>query len=160
MPRNDPTDTGGLFIGRRPGTAPPRFRVRPQEGSPGRRRFDAALAAGILLLETLLCLSLFGPQPLGWLWVGSQVQYLTGFVTAGITTIMLGCLASLFITMILAKRLDHAWKLVRRASGHRQEGGALERIFAISVLIAVVIFGFWFFVLQGPGSNLVPGQPA
>ena len=83
MPRNDPTDTGGLFIGRRPGTAPPRFRVRPAEGSPGRRRFDRALAVALLLLETLLCLSLFGPQPLGWLWVGSQVQYLTGFVTAG-----------------------------------------------------------------------------
>jgi hypothetical protein len=160
MPRNDPTDTGGLFIGRRPGTAPPRFRVRPPEDGSGRRRFDRVLAAALLLLETLLCLSLFGPQPLGWLWVGSQVQYWTGFVTAGITTIMLGCLASLFFTMIAAKRVDHAWKLVRRASGHRQERGALERIFAISVVIVVVVFGFWFFVIQGPGSNLVPGQPA
>jgi hypothetical protein len=160
MARNDPTDTGGLFIGRRPGTAPPRFRVRPGADSPGRRRFDSAIAVGILLLETLLCLSLFGPQPAGWLWVGSQVQYWTGFVTAGITTIMLGCLASLFFTMMLAKRLDHAWKLVRRASGHRQDRGALERIFAVSVVLAVAIFGFWFFIIQGPGSNLVPGRPA
>ena len=34
MPRNDPTDTGGLFIGRRPGTAPLRYKADP---SPGRR---------------------------------------------------------------------------------------------------------------------------
>ena len=81
----------------------------------------------------MLCLSLFGPQPLAWLWIGSQVQYLTGYVTAGIGTILLGCLASLMLTMALAKRVDHAWKLVRRAAGHRQERGALERIFAASV---------------------------
>ena len=66
-----------------------------------------------------------------WLWVGSQVDYLTGYVTAGIAHVMLGCLASLMLTLALAKRVDHAWKLVRRAAGHRQERGALERIFAI-----------------------------
>jgi hypothetical protein len=158
MASNDPTDTGGLFIGRRPGTAPVRFRVRPPEGSPGRRRFDRILAAALLALELLLCLSLFGPQPAGWLWVGSQVQYLTGFVTAGITTIMVGCLASLFFTLMLAKRVDHAWKLVRRAAGHHQERGALERIFAVSVVLAVVIFGFWFLIIQGPGSSVFSGQ--
>ena len=43
---------------------------------------------------------------------------------------MLGCLASLILTMAVAKRVDHAWKLVRRAAGHHQERGALERIFA------------------------------
>ena len=159
MARNDPTDTGGLFIGRRPGTGPVRYRVRPEPGSPGRQRFDRWLAVGILVLETLLCLTLFGPQPAGWLWVGSQVQYLTGFVTAGISTIMLGCLASLFLTLMLCKRLDHAWKLVRRAGGHKQEQGALERIFALSVAIAVVAFSFWLLVIHGPGSSVVPANP-
>jgi hypothetical protein len=160
MARNDPTDTGGLFIGRRPGTAPVRFKAQPDDGTRGRRRFDRALAGGLLVLEVLLCLSLFGPQPAGWLWVGSQVQYLTGFVTAGITTIMLGSVASLFITLALAKRVDHAWKLVRRAGGYHQERGALERMFAISVALAVVIFGFWFLFIQGPGSSVFPGRPS
>jgi hypothetical protein len=158
MARNDPTDTGGLFIGRRPGTAPVRYRVRPPEGTPGRRRFDRVLSAAILAVELLLCLSLFGPQPYGWLWVGSQVQYLTGFVTAGIGTIMLGSLASLFFTLMIAKRVDHAWKLVRRSAGHHQDRGALERIFAISVALAVVIFGVWFLVIHGPGSSVFPGR--
>ena len=159
MARNDPTDTGGLFVGRRPGTAPVRFKARPDDGTRGRRRFDRALAAGLLALEVLLCLSLFGPQPAGWLWVGSQVQYQTGFVTAGITTIMAGSVASLFITLALAKRVDHAWKLVRRAGGHHQERGALERMFAISVALAVVIFGVWFLFINGPGSSVFPGKP-
>ena len=72
---------------------------------------------------------------------------------------MLGCLASLMLTMALAKRVDHAWKLVRRAAGHRQERGALERIFAISVaVVAFVIFTIWFLIIQGPGPSLAPSN--
>jgi hypothetical protein len=154
---NDPTDTGGLFIGRRPGTAPVRYpEVEP--ASQRRRRWDAVLAHGLLAVELLLCLTLFGPQPLGWFWIGSQVDYQTGYVTAGIGTIMLGCLASLLLTMALAKRVDHAWKLVRRAAGHRQERGALERIFTLSVGVALVLFAIWFFVVQGPGPTLAPSS--
>ena len=158
MASNDPTDTGGLFIGRRPGTAPARYRA-VEPSSERRKRADGVFAHGLLAIELLLCLSLFGPQPLAWLWIGSQVQYLTGYVTAGIATILLGCLASLMLTMALAKRVDHAWKLVRRAAGHRQERGALERIFAASVGIALILFAFWFFVIQGPGPSLAPTAP-
>ena len=157
MASNDPTDTGGLFIGRRPGTAPVRY-PELEPASQRRRRWDALLAHGLLAVELLLCLTLFGPQPLAWFWIGSQVDYQTGYVTAGIATIMLGCLASLLLTMTLAKRVDHAWKLVRRAAGHRQERGALERIFAISVAVAFVIFTVWFLVVQGPGPSLAPSS--
>jgi hypothetical protein len=152
---NDPTDTGGLFIGRRPGTAPVRYReVEPS--SPRRQRADRLLAHALLAVELTLCLTLLGPQPLGWFWIGSQVDYLTGHVTAGIATIMLGCLASLMVTMAGAKRVDHAWKLVRRAAGHHQERGALERIFVISVAVALLTFTVWFLVIEGPGPRLAP----
>jgi hypothetical protein len=154
---NDPTDTGGLFVGRRPGTGPVRYNeVEP--ASERRRAADNLLAHGLLAIEVVLCLSLLGPQPLAWLWIGSQVDYLTGYVTAGIATIMLGCLASLMLTMAAAKRVDHAWKLVRRAAGHHQERGALERIFAASVAVAVVVFMAWFLIVEGPGPSLAPGQ--
>jgi hypothetical protein len=154
---NDPTDTGGLFIGRRPGTAPVRYPdVEP--ASRRRRRIDNLLAHALLAGELLLCLTLFGPQPLAWFWIGSQVDYQTGYVTAGIATIMLGCLASTLLTVALAKRVDHAWKLVRRAAGHRQERGALERIFASSVGVALVLFAIWFFLIQGPGPTLAPSS--
>jgi hypothetical protein len=156
MASNDPTDTGGLFIGRRPGTAPVRYR-NPGPSSETRRRMDGWLAHCLLAVEVLLCLTLFGPQPLAWLWIGSQVDYLTGYVTAGIATIMVGCLASLLLTMAAAKRVDHAWKLVRRAAGHRQDRGALERIFASCVGVALVAFAIWFLIIQGPGPSIAPG---
>ena len=157
MASNDPTDTGGLFIGRRPGTAPVKYKdVPPSSGR--RRRADQLLAHALLALELLLCLSLFGPQPLAWLWIGSQVDYLTGYVTAGISVVMLGCLASLMLTMAAAKRVDHAWRLVRRAAGHRQDRGALERIFASSVGVAAVAFTVWFLLIQGPGPTFAPGN--
>ena len=127
-----------------------------EPSSPRRQRADKLFAHFLLAVELVLCLSLLGPQPAGWLWIGSQVDYLTGYVTAGIATVMLGCLASLMLTMVLAKRVDHAWKLVRRAGGHRQERGALERIFAASVALAFVVFTIWFLVVQGPGPSLAP----
>ncbi len=133
-----------------------RFRDDVAPASEQRRRFDELLAGGLLAVEVLLCLSLFGPQPIAWLWIGSQVDYLTGYVTAGIATIMLGCLASLMLTMAAAKRVDHAWKLVRRAAGHRQERGALERIFAVCVGVALVVFAIWFLLIQGPSPSLAP----
>jgi hypothetical protein len=90
------------------------------------------------------------------MWVGSQVEYQTGAVTAGIATIMLGTLASLMLTMVLAKQVDYWWKLTRRASGHHQERGALERIFVLAVGLALVGSCLWFFVIQGPAPSLAP----
>lgn len=155
MPKNDPSETGGLFISRRPGTAPTRFH-RHELAHPARRLVDQALAACILLGETLLCLSVLGPQPAAWLWAGSQVQYLTGSVALGLATGLLGMLGLLLVTLAIAKRLDHAWKLVRRAAGYDQQKGALETIFVISVAVATVAFVVWFFVIAGPGPELAP----
>jgi hypothetical protein len=158
MPRNDPTDTGGLFIGRRPGTAPLRYRGTPVTAGGARRRFDSALATVILIVETLLCANLWGPQPMGWLWVGSQVDYQTGSVSIGILSAFVGMITTLFLTLALAKRLDHVWQLVRRAAGHDQRKGVLDRIFVVSIAIAGTGFIFWFLVIAGPGPTLAPRQ--
>jgi predicted secreted protein len=52
------------------------------------------------------------------------------------------------------------WKLVRRAAGHQQARGALERIFVVTAVIGASIFLFWFLVIEGPGSMLIPERPA
>ena len=156
MARNDPTESGGLFVRRPSEVRGVRYRGEPQRKGEARRNADRGLAWGLLALEALLCLSLFGPQPWFWFWFGSQVQYWTDSVSAGIATIMVGTLASLLVTVALAKRVDNAWKLVRRAAGYKQERGALEWIFAISVAIAVVVFSFWFFIIAGPGPSIAP----
>jgi hypothetical protein len=158
VPLNDPTDTGGLFVSRRPVTRPIRYREQPVTGSPARRRADDWLARAILVVEVLLCLTLWGPQPIAWLWVGGQVQGATGSVEPAIMVAFLGMLATLFLTLVLVKRLDHAWRLVRRAAGHPQTEGVVERIFVISAGIAVLLFTFWFLVIAGPGPQLAPSK--
>lgn len=158
MASNDPSDTGGLFVGRRPGTAPLKYRAQPVTAGERRRAWDKFLSALILTLETLLCLTLWGPQPIAWLWVGSQVDYKTGSVLLGIVVAFVGMLATLFFTLSLARRLDHAWKLVRRAAGYEQKKGALEWIFVVSLAIAGSAFLIWFFIIEGPGSSVFSGQ--
>lgn len=156
MASNDPTDTGGLFVGRRPGTAPVRYRETTVQPGRVRKGADKGLAIFLLAIETILCISVWGPQPMGWLWVGSQVKYWTDSISAGIVVAFLGMLGTLFITLALAKRVDHAWKLARRAAGYRQERGALERIFLITLVIVGSAFLFWFFIIVGPGPLLAP----
>jgi predicted secreted protein len=158
MARNDPTDTGGLFIGRRPGTAPVHYAAEPEMGSPGRRRADRAIAAFVLVVETLVCLTLWGPQPAGWLWVGSQVDYQTGSVSAGIVVAFAGMIVTLMLTLALAVRLDSIWKVVRRAAGYDQRDGMLGRIFMVTAIVAAIVFGFWFLIIQGPGPSLAPSR--
>jgi hypothetical protein len=156
MASNDPSETGGLFIGRRPGTGPLRYRGTPNEASGRRRAADRVLAGVLLTVETLLCVSLWGPQPIAWLWFGSQVNYWTDSVTAGITSAFGGMLVTLFVTLALAKRIDHAWRLVRRAAGYEQREGALNVIFIVSLLIVGSAFLFWFFIIEGPGPEFAP----
>lgn len=156
MPLNDPTDTGGLFIGRRPGTRPVRYREMPEPGNERRRRTDDWLARLILVVEVVLLLTLWGPQPAAWLWVGGHVQGWTGNIEAAILVAFVGMLATLFFTLMVVKRLDHAWRLVRRAAGHRQEQGLVERVFVVSAGIAAVCFTFWFLVIAGPGPQIAP----
>jgi hypothetical protein len=156
VPRNDPTDTGGLFIGRRPGTAPVRYRKPPERGSARRRLVDALLAGAVLLVEMLVVLSAWGLQPVGWMWIGSQIDYATGSVFLDIVVAFLGLIGSLILTLMVATRLDHVWRLLRRAAGHDQREGVLGRIFMITAIVAAVGFTVWFLLLEGPGSSIAP----
>lgn len=156
--RTDPSETGGLFVGRRPGTAPVRFRALPQRGSAARQRVDKSLANLLLagmVLGSLLC---WGPIPLACLWVGSQVSYLSGSTSFGILMALVALGVLLFGTLYVLRRTDHAWILVRRAAGHDQRTGALSRVFAITAAVCALAFGFWFLVIHGPGSTFSNGS--
>jgi hypothetical protein len=157
MPRNDPTDTGGLFIGRRPGTRPLKYRALP-EREKKRMRVDSALAALVLLFEILIVLSVWGPQPLAWLWVGSQVAYHSGSLMLGIVSAFLGLLLSLMATLAITSRVDGLWRILRRAAGHDQREGALPRIFLWSAIVVGAAFTFWFVFIEGPGPAIAPRQ--
>jgi hypothetical protein len=155
--RSDPSDNGGLFVGRRPGTAPVRFRRLPERGSEMRRRIDGSLAYLLAAAITLVSLLCWGPIPLACLWIGSQVDYLSGSVSLGLLVSFIGLFLLLFGALSLMRRLDQAWILVRRAAGHDQRTGALGRIFATTAAVCALAFAFWFIVIHGPGSSLVSG---
>jgi hypothetical protein len=153
--RTDPSDNGGLFVGRRPGTAPVRFRTLPERGGDVRQRVDGSIASLMLAGITLLCLLCWGPIPLACLWLGSQTNYLTGSVSLGLLVSFIALFALLFGALALMKRLDNAWILVRRAAGHDQRTGVLGRIFAITAVLCALGFMLWFLVIHGPGTSLV-----
>jgi hypothetical protein len=151
--RTDPADNGGLFVGRRPGTAPVHYRSLPERGSELRQRADGSLAGLMLAAMTFLSLLCWGPIPLACLWLGSEANYLSGSVSLGILVAFAGLFGLLFGTLSLLRRLDQAWILVRRAAGHDQRTGVLGRIFAATAAVGAIIFVFWFLVIHGPGSS-------
>jgi len=132
-----------------------RFRALPKRGSEKRQRADGSFAN--LLMAAMIALSVlcWGPIPLACLWIGSQVDYLTGSVSLGILASFVGLFALLFGTLVLLRRLDAMWLLVRRAAGHDQRTGALGRVFAATAAVCAIVFLVWFVVIQGPGFGLL-----
>jgi hypothetical protein len=108
------------------------------------------------VLETLVCLTLWGPQPVAWLWVGSQVDYHAGSITLALAVTFAGMMATLMFTLGLATRMDRTWRILRRAAGHEQQEGILSRIFAVTAIVALIAFSFWFVILEGPSPSLAP----
>jgi hypothetical protein len=151
--RTDPTDNGGLFVGRRPGTAPVRYRSLPERGGELRQRVDGSLAGILLTLIILISLLCWGPIPLACLWLGSQANYLSGNVSVGILASFVALFTLLFGALSILRRLDGTWILVRRAAGHDQRTGALGRVFAITAALCALGFAIWFLVLHGPGPT-------
>ena len=133
--RNDPSDNGGLFVGRRPGTAPIHFRALPKRGSSARQRVDRCLAGVMLATMTMLSVLCWGPIPLACLWIGAQINYLTGSISLGILSAFVGLFVLLFGALRVMRGLDEAWILVRRAAGFDQRAGVLGRVFAITAVV-------------------------
>jgi hypothetical protein len=155
--RTDPTDNGGLFIGRRPGTRPVHYRGLPQRGSAARGAVDEVLATALLLGEIVICLMFWGPLPLLWLWVGGHVKGATDNVGAAIVAAFAGLMACLLIGLVGMRWLDNAWVLVRRAAGHDQRTGKIGIVFAVTSVLGATAFSIWFFIIHGPGSVLQSG---
>jgi len=154
--RTDPTDTGGLFVGRRPGTAPTRYRTPPERGTARRRRVDGLVAFAVLALMIVLNLLFWGPIPALALWVASQVQYQTDSVSLGLLVGFAFMLAVLFGGLAVIKQLDRFWILARRAAGHDQRQGVIGRVFATTAVIGGAAFTFWLLFIGGLGSTLGP----
>jgi hypothetical protein len=156
--RSDPSDNGGLFATRRPGTAPVHFRGVPQRGSTARQRIDRRMAELLFAAIVFLSLLCWGPIPIACLWVGAQVNYLAGSVSLGILLAFVTLFGLLFGTLRIMRELDHMWILVRRAAGYDQRSGCLGRIFAVTAAICAGAFMIWFVLIHGPGQTFESGN--
>lgn len=105
-------------------------------------------SAALVLLMLVGCLFLWVGVPLGWLWIGSQVQGSASLGTALMVT-MFGILVSIVLTVFVLGRLNswHAELLERR--NKPLQSSALEVILVSSAGIAMVGFGIWFFGFAG-----------
>src|SRR4051794_36246117 len=151
--KTDPTDTGGLFTGRRPGTRPVKYRDTPEFRGGPRQRADRLFAMGLLGLMIFVNLLFWGPLPVGWLWVGSQVDYASGSTFLGIVVAFFGLLFTLIVGLMLSRRIDVMWILARRAAGYDQREGTVGRVFGVTAVIGAAIFFTWLILIKGPGSS-------
>jgi hypothetical protein len=156
--RTDPTDTGGLFVSRRPGTRPVRYREPPEQRQGARRTIDTIVAAAILVFEGLVALTFWGPIPIAWLWIGAQVKHQTGSISLFIIVAFLGMLLTLLAGLALMRRIDQFWILARRAAGHDQRSGAIGPVFAVASIIGATLFTIWLLFIGGLGPSLAPTQ--
>ncbi|HEX8084311.1 MAG TPA: hypothetical protein VF529_08470 [Solirubrobacteraceae bacterium] len=152
--RTDPTDNGGLFIGRRPGTRPVHYRVAPKPSRRRRRAFDKAFAVAILAAMMLVAITFWGPIPAGWLWLGGQLKHETDSGGLAIAVSSAGLLLTLLGGLVLLKQLDQFWMLVRRSAGYDQRSGMIGTVFAIAAIVGVTLFTLWFLLLAGPGPEI------
>jgi hypothetical protein len=145
--RTDPTDNGGLFIGRRPGTAPVRYGRLPRRGSARRVAFDAVVSAVLLAIMALLVAAMWGPLPIAAMWIASQVAASNAGLWIAVAFVLV--LTFVFGALVVLRRLDGVWILVRRAAGVDQRQGVLGRLFLITTLVVVPAFTVWFLLLGG-----------
>jgi len=115
--------------------------------------------SGVLLLLIMLGggLVLWVGVPVAWLYIGSQVQAKTDSLGLALAAMFAGVLVSIVAVVYALGWLNAKHADLREARGLESHGNtALEGVMTISAVIAVVGFGIWFFLIEGPGPSLAP----
>ena len=116
------------------------------------RRALATGGSGLILIVIMLGggIVLWVGVPVGWLYVGSQIQASTGSLGAAMAAMMLGVLVSIAVIVWALGWLNRKHQDLREARGLDDHGQtALEAVMTVSAGIALVGFGAWFFLLSG-----------
>jgi hypothetical protein len=113
-----------------------------------REMLAGPVSVALVVAMLLGCLLLWVGVPVGWLWVGSQVQG-SGSLGTALAVTMTGIILSIVVLIAILAWLNgiHAELLSRR--GREPRSSALEVILVSSAGIAVVGFGIWFFLFAG-----------
>ena len=128
----------------------------------GRRRMLPAVESAALLVAIMFMgsLVLWVGVPVGWLWIGSQLQNGSGLATA-IGIMMIGMLLTIVALLALLGWLNRKHLELLEARGRAAHmppdaTTALELVLVASAVVAVVGFIVWFFGFSG--SSPMPLQ--
>jgi heme/copper-type cytochrome/quinol oxidase subunit 2 len=108
--------------------------------------------SGLILLVIMLGggIALWIGVPVGWLYVGSQVEGKTHSLGTAILVMMLGAVISILVIVPMLGWLNQKHLELREARGLETHGGtALEAVMTISAGIALLAFGAWFLLFSG-----------
>ncbi len=115
----------------------------------------SALLTGVIMVGASLLLWI--GVPAGWLWIGSQVQGSTSNLGAAIAVMLVGAIVSIVALAWVLGRLNRVHENLREARGADTTAPPLlEVVLVVTAAVALIAFGFWFFVLAGPGPELAP----
>jgi hypothetical protein len=88
--------------------------------------------------------------PVAWFWVGGRVQGATNSLGAAVGVVLLGVVVSIVALMPVLGWLNHKYAQARVARGLEDFGSVtLEGVLVVSAVLALVVFGAWFFVFSG-----------
>ena len=114
-----------------------------------RQIMDGPASAALVLIMLAGCLVLWVGLPLGWLWIGSQVQASASLGTALMVT-MLGIMVSVVAVVVVLGWLNRRHlALQERRNRPLGRSSALEVIVVSSGGMAVLLFAIWFFLFAG-----------
>jgi heme/copper-type cytochrome/quinol oxidase subunit 2 len=116
------------------------------------RRALATGGSGLILILIMLGggIVLWVGVPVGWLYIGSQVQASTGSLGTAMGVMMLGVIVSIAIIVVALAWLNRKHQDLREARGLEDHGQtALEAVMTVSAGVALVGFGGWFFLFSG-----------
>jgi uncharacterized membrane protein YbhN (UPF0104 family) len=127
-------------------------------GRPRRARLMLGSESVVLLVGMMFIssLALWVAVPLGWLWVGAQLQAGTGSVGVALLAMLVGILASVAALVGLLGWLGRKHIEIQELRGREiGETTPLEQVLVGSAVIAVLGFAVWFFGFSG--SPPLPG---
>jgi len=116
------------------------------------RRALATGGSGVILILIMLGggLVLWVGVPLGWLYIGSQIQASTGSLGTAMAAMMVGVIVSIVVIVTGLVWLNRLHQDLREARGLDDHGQtALEAVMTVSAGLALVGFGAWFFLFSG-----------
>ncbi len=140
---------------------------REMAADPHTHSAGRALAAMVIFVVMLFAaLALWTAIPLSWIWIGSKVAETQFPATGPYMVVAVGIILSILLTSWLLTRLNQlyvrvtgtnrlepmrpAWmKSMRDTSGPVGTTTVVEAVLMGSVLLAGVVFMFWFFFLAG-----------